>query len=70
MATKKAMAWMRAIGRHDQQSDHQQEFPRRQEFRIDHIRLAVGFFPKCLAWYLPRMPVGLTSGAGPRGSFS
>lgn len=42
----------------------------RVEGMLDNIRFAVGFLPKCLAWYLPRRPVALTSGAGPRGSFS
>lgn len=34
------------------------------------IRFAEGSLPKCLAWYLPRMPLALDSGAAPRGSFS
>ena len=33
-------------------------------------RAAEGLFPKYRAWYLPSNPVALTSGAGPRGSFS
>lgn len=34
------------------------------------VRVAVEFLPKCFAWYRPRRPVALTSGAAPRGSFS
>lgn len=34
------------------------------------IRVADGFLPKYRAWYLPRSPLGLTSGAAPLGSFS
>lgn len=34
------------------------------------VRLPLGFLPKCLAWYRPRRPLALTSGAAPRGSFS
>lgn len=64
------MAWMRAVARNGQQSNDGQKPSQRHKSSLGHIRLAVGFFPKCLAWYLPRMPVGLTSGAGPRGSFS
>ena len=36
----------------------------------EDARFTVGFLPKCLAWYRPKKPVGLTSGAEPRGSFS
>ena len=58
------MAWMMA-------REGQQCVPQLQlGFNAGHIRLAVGFLPKCLAWYLPRMPVALTAGAAPRGSFS
>lgn len=35
-----------------------------------NVRLAEGFLPKYLAWYLPKGPLGAISGAGPRGSFS
>lgn len=34
------------------------------------VRLTEGSLPKCLAWYRPRRPLGATSGATPRGSFS
>ena len=34
------------------------------------VRVALAFFPKYLAWYLPTKPFGLISGAEPRGSFS
>lgn len=61
------MAWMRAVGERKLALD----------FRIvpllqgrAYIRVADGFFPKYLAWYLPRRPFALTSGAAPRGSFS
>ena len=33
-----------------------------------YIRAALGFLPKYLAWYLPRIPVGFTSEGDPRGS--
>lgn len=35
-----------------------------------YSRIAEGFFPKYRAWYRPMRPVGLISGAGPRGNFS
>lgn len=62
------MAWIMAK---EQLCQHQKTIPKiRQTASLFHARFAVGFLPKCLAWYLPRIPVGLTSGAEPRGSFS
>ncbi len=58
------MAWMMA------REQNQHLVLGADQMEASHIRFADGFLPKCLAWYLPRKPVALTSGAAPRGSFS
>lgn len=60
MTRRRPMAWIIAEGEISVHGEHHREsaYKMPSPFSRADVRLAVGFLPKCLAWYLPKRPVG------------